>query len=110
MFPYFNWETSEAPQSSGPGLQQLVGGDTVVKDLVSSSFCVRFKYYQHMKPLISIILVVAVSICVAQQVYPTLDDVVNGCYDYLQSHLCTGTKWGKSFHFYRPALEKYSGM
>lgn len=61
-----------------------------------------------MAALFPLLLVFTLSVCATQQVYPTLDDVVAGCYDYLESHLCTGTKWGKFFHFYRPSLEKYS--
>jgi hypothetical protein len=38
----------------------------------------------------------------------TIEEIVNTCYSFLESHLCEGTKWGKSYHFYRPALEKYS--
>jgi hypothetical protein len=38
----------------------------------------------------------------------TVQDVVNLCYSYLESHLCEGSKWGKPYHFYRPSLDKYS--
>lgn len=38
----------------------------------------------------------------------SVQDVVNLCYSYLESHLCEGTKWEKPFHFYRPSLDKYS--
>jgi hypothetical protein len=38
----------------------------------------------------------------------TVEEIVNTCYQFLESHLCEGKKWGKNYHFYRPALEKYS--
>jgi hypothetical protein len=38
----------------------------------------------------------------------TIPQIVDACYDYLESHLCEGTKWGKKFHFYKPANQKYS--
>ena len=38
----------------------------------------------------------------------TIEGILQTCYEFLESHLCEGEKWGKPFHFYRPALEKYS--
>lgn len=38
----------------------------------------------------------------------TIDEIVNSCYNYLESHLCEGEKWGLKYHFYKPANEKYS--
>lgn len=38
----------------------------------------------------------------------TLEEITNTCYDFLNAHLCEGNKWGHHYHFYRPALEKYS--
>jgi hypothetical protein len=37
-----------------------------------------------------------------------IDKIIDSCYDYLESHLCQGHKWGKPFHFYQPSLEKYT--
>ena len=36
------------------------------------------------------------------------NNIVNQCYEYLESHLCEGTKWDLPFHFYRPSIDKYS--
>lgn len=40
--------------------------------------------------------------------YDDLDQVVDACYDYLESNLCEGSRWGMDYHFYRPASTKYS--
>lgn len=34
--------------------------------------------------------------------------VVETCYEFLESHLCEGERWGLPFRFYRPSLQKYS--
>lgn len=34
--------------------------------------------------------------------------ILEQCYDYLESHLCEGVKWGKPYHFYKPSIDKYS--
>jgi hypothetical protein len=44
----------------------------------------------------------------AAQNTSTYSEILDTCYDFLESHLCSGHKWGKPFHFYRPSLEKYS--
>ena len=38
----------------------------------------------------------------------TVSAIVRQCFDFLESHLCRGAKWGLEYHFYRPSLEKYS--
>jgi hypothetical protein len=38
----------------------------------------------------------------------TIDEIVDVCYDYLESHLCEGEKWGHKYHFYKPSIDKYS--
>ncbi len=41
-------------------------------------------------------------------VYRDIAEIVEGCYSSLESLEMTGTQWGKQYHFYRPALIKYS--
>ena len=41
-------------------------------------------------------------------VHGQFNDIIDKCYNYLESHLCEGTKWNLSYHFYRPSIEKYS--
>lgn len=41
-------------------------------------------------------------------VYHNIPELVEACYSCLQSHEMTGTQWDKRYHFYRPALAKYS--
>ena len=43
-----------------------------------------------------------------QQRTQTPAEIAETCYDFLESHLCEGTKWGKSYHFYKPSTEKYT--
>ena len=38
----------------------------------------------------------------------TIAGILDTCYSILESHLCSGHKWGKPYHFYRPSIEKYS--
>lgn len=38
----------------------------------------------------------------------TIDGIVSTAYDFLQSHLCQGRRYGYDYHFYRPSLVKYS--
>jgi hypothetical protein len=55
-----------------------------------------------------------ISLVIAEKKQPlrsnptTISEILDSCYSYLESHLCEGRKWGKSFHFYRPSIEKYS--
>lgn len=41
-------------------------------------------------------------------IYPDISGLVEACYTCLQSHEVVGTAWGRDYHFYRPALTKYS--
>jgi len=41
-------------------------------------------------------------------VHGQFNDIIDKCYNYLESHLCEGKKWNLSYHFYRPSIEKYS--
>jgi hypothetical protein len=34
--------------------------------------------------------------------------IIDEAYAYLQSHECSGQRWGLPYHFYRPSLTKYS--
>jgi len=52
-----------------------------------------------------VFLVLFVSVKIVHGQYSS---IVNQCYNYLESHLCEGTKWNLSYHFYRPSIEKYS--
>lgn len=38
----------------------------------------------------------------------SVDEIVDTCYQYLESHLCEGEKWGHKYHFYKPSIDKYS--
>src|SRR4051812_23954730 len=38
----------------------------------------------------------------------TIPQIINTAYSFLESHLCQGTKWGNSYYFFRPSLQKYS--
>mgnify|MGYP001600702758 FL=1 len=38
----------------------------------------------------------------------TVPAIVKAAYEYLESHLMTGARWGMPYHFYRPSLTKYS--
>ena len=42
------------------------------------------------------------------QIYRDIPELIEACYACLKSHEMIGTKWGKQYHFYRPALTKYS--
>eukprot|EP00041_Stephanoeca_diplocostata_P017071 m.339563 g.339563 ORF g.339563 m.339563 type:complete len:470 (-) comp20584_c0_seq17:969-2378(-) len=48
------------------------------------------------------------SVAIAQQNTSTIPGIVSTAYDFLQSHLCQGHRYGYDFHFYRPSLVKYS--
>jgi len=37
----------------------------------------------------------------------TVPQIVTAVYEYLQSHLVTGTRWGYPYHFYKPSAGKY---
>ena len=39
--------------------------------------------------------------------YNSIDEIVNACYSFLESHLVTGSRWGMNYHFYKPANTKY---
>jgi hypothetical protein len=57
------------------------------------------------------ILVVALAVIARATKSPEgadISKIIDSCYDYLESHLCEGRKWGKKFHFYQPSLEKYT--
>ncbi|KAH3766888.1 glycoside hydrolase family 63 protein [Pelomyxa schiedti] len=41
------------------------------------------------------------------QNYSSVQEIVDACYAYLQSHELTGTKWGYNYQFYKPANDKY---
>jgi hypothetical protein len=41
-------------------------------------------------------------------VYHDIPELVEACYTCLQSHETVGTCWGRNYHYYRPALTKYT--
>jgi mannosylglycerate hydrolase len=41
------------------------------------------------------------------KIYNTTQEIVEAAYGYLQSHFNEGERWGKPFHFYKPANSKY---
>ena len=58
---------------------------------------------------ISLLLLIS-EVCIAatSQNTSTIQGIVDTCYNFLESHLCEGSKWGFNYHFYKPANEKYS--
>lgn len=56
------------------------------------------------------VVVSAVLLVSSTKTVPDVDmnKIIKSCYDYLDSHLCEGHKWGMPFRFYRPSLEKYT--
>ena len=38
---------------------------------------------------------------------PSPADIVEECYQFLESHVCQGSSWGMYYHFYRPSIAKY---
>jgi hypothetical protein len=42
------------------------------------------------------------------QTFRDIPELMEACYTCLKSHEMVGTKWDKQYHFYRPALTKYS--
>ena len=34
--------------------------------------------------------------------------IINTSFSLLESHVVSGERWGMQYHFYKPALEKYS--
>lgn len=43
-----------------------------------------------------------------EQKTSTPQEIAATSFAFLEEHLCTGEKWGKPFHFYKPSSEKYS--
>ena len=39
--------------------------------------------------------------------YHNICEVVDASYQYLESHLVTGSRWGMDYHFYKPSTGKY---
>lgn len=33
--------------------------------------------------------------------------ILEACYSYLESHECSGERWGKRYYFYKPSMQKY---
>ena len=61
------------------------------------------------KFLVVLVLVASFQYVIAKSVKDAdISKIIDSCYDYLESHLCEGEKWGLPFHFYRPSIEKYS--
>ena len=43
-------------------------------------------------------------------IYSTENDIIEACYNYLESHLVEGTRWGLKYRFYKPANTKYGSF
>jgi len=43
-----------------------------------------------------------------KQTYQDIPELVEACYACLEANEMIGTRWGKQYHFYRPALTKYN--
>lgn len=42
-----------------------------------------------------------------QMIYNSINEIIDACYQYLQSHLMQGERFGKKYHYYKPANTKY---
>ncbi|MFO8018952.1 MAG: trehalase family glycosidase [Promethearchaeia archaeon] len=40
-------------------------------------------------------------------IYKTVDEIIDACYNHLQSNEVSGKRWGLPYHFYKPANTKY---
>ena len=58
--------------------------------------------------LVIVAIITTLSNAITSQNTSTFAGIVDTCYEFLESHLCEGTKWGYDYHFYKPANEKYS--
>ena len=62
--------------------------------------------------VVLVLLLTCFNLCKSQStpnpINTTIAGIIETCYAFLEQHLCTGTKWDYDYHFYRPALEKYS--
>jgi len=41
------------------------------------------------------------------EVYSSVEEIIEASYGYLESNEVSGERWGKSYHFYKPAQTKY---